>query len=172
MPQDVFPSLLKILMIILGLDPGTAITGFSLLERTHKGTRLLDYGCIRTKATQPHHERLNEIAADITVLINKYKPDTCAIEKLFFSKNVKTAMSVSEVRGVLMHIASKAGMEIHEYTPNEVKSNVTGDGKADKLQIQKMVKTILNLKSVPTPDDAADAIAIALCHTEHMKIQK
>lgn len=165
-------GILKIHMIILGLDPGTAITGFSLLERTQRGTRLLDYGCIRTKAVQPHHERLNEIADDVTVLINKYKPDTCAIEKLFFSKNVKTAMSVSEVRGVLMHLAGKAGLEIHEYTPNEVKSNVTGDGKADKLQIQKMVKTILNLKETPTPDDAADAIAIALCHMEHMKIRK
>lgn len=168
MPQGI----LKIHMIILGLDPGTAITGFSLLERTQRGVKLLDYGCIKTEAGKPHHERLNEIAADVTVLINKYKPDTCAIEKLFFSKNVKTAMSVSEVRGVLIHLAGKVGMEIYEYTPNEVKSNVTGDGKADKLQIQKMVKTILNLKETPTPDDAADAIAIALCHAEHMKIQK
>ena len=159
-------------MIILGIDPGTATTGFSLLERTQKGLRLIDYGCIRTKAGTPHHERLNEIADDLTAIIEKYKPQICAIEKLFFSTNTKTAMSVSEARGVLLQNASKAGLDIHEYTPNEVKSNVTGDGKADKLQIQKMVKTILNLKEVPKPDDAADAIAIALCHIQNAKIPK
>lgn len=159
-------------MIILGIDPGTAITGFSFIERTQRGVKLLDYGCIRTKSTQPHHERLNEIAEDLNQLIKKYNPQICAIEKLFFSKNVKTAMSVSEVRGVLIQHASKAGLDIHEYTPNEVKSTVTGDGKADKLQIQKMVKTILNLKEIPKPDDAADAIAIALCHTQHENIPR
>ncbi|MDP4008430.1 MAG: crossover junction endodeoxyribonuclease RuvC [Candidatus Peregrinibacteria bacterium] len=159
-------------MIILGIDPGTAITGFSLLEFNKQNVHLIDYGCIRTKSTEPHHERLNEIAEDIDSLIRKYKPNICAIEKLFFSKNVKTAMSVSEVRGVLMHLAAKAGLEIYEYTPNEVKSNVTGDGKADKLQVQKMVKTILNLKEIPQPDDAADAIAIALCHVQNSKIPK
>ena len=156
-------------MIILGIDPGTAITGFSIVERTQRSVRLLDFGCIRTKSTTPHHQRLNEIADDIQTLITKYKPTVCAIEKLFFSKNVKTAMSVSEVRGVLIQQASKAGLDIHEYTPNEVKSNVTGDGKADKLQVQKMVKTILKLKKIPQPDDAADAIAIALCHNQHAK---
>lgn len=159
-------------MIILGIDPGTAITGFSILEATNKSIKLLDYGCIRTKSTTPHHDRLNEIAEDIISIIVKYKPNACAIEKLFFSKNVKTAMSVSEVRGVLIQLSSKAGLTIHEYTPNEVKSNVTGDGKADKLQVQKMVKTILNLKEVPQPDDAADAIAIALCHVQNSKIPK
>lgn len=163
---------INICMIILGIDPGTAITGFSLVERTQRGVRLIDYGCIRTKSTQPHHERLNEIAEDIGALITKYQPTTCAIEKLFFSKNVKTAMSVSEVRGVLLQHASKAGLDIHEYTPNEIKSTVTGDGKADKIQIQKMVKTILNLKEIPKPDDAADAIAIALCHIQSAKIPK
>ena len=159
-------------MIILGIDPGTAITGFSILQREQRSITLLDYGCIRTASGVPHYERLNEIAADIETLIKKYRPTTCAIEKLFFSKNVKTAMNVAEVRGVLIHLAAKEGLTIHEYTPNEVKSNVTGDGKADKLQVQKMVKTILSLKEIPRPDDAADAIAIALCHAEHIKIPK
>ncbi len=159
-------------MIILGIDPGTAITGFSIIKHEKGRTELLEFGCIRTKSTQPHHERLNEIAGDINSIIEKYSPDVCAIEKLFFSKNVKTAMSVSEVRGVLIQHAANQGLEIHEYTPNVVKSTVTGDGKADKLQIQKMVKTILNLEKIPKPDDAADAIAIALCHIQNAKIPK
>ncbi len=153
-------------MIILGIDPGTAITGFSILKKEQKGIVLLDYGCIRTKKETPHAHRLNEIADDLDSIIEKYKPNVCAIEKLFFSKNVKTAMSVSEVRGMIMQHAIHAGMEVHEYTPNEVKSTVTGDGKADKLQVQKMVKLLLKLKQIPRPDDAADAIAIALTHVQ------
>ncbi|MBT6068805.1 crossover junction endodeoxyribonuclease RuvC [Candidatus Peregrinibacteria bacterium] len=159
-------------MIILGIDPGTATTGFAILKQRSDSLQLIDYGCIRTKAEKPHHERLNEIAKDLTDIINKYKPTTCAIEKLFFSKNIKTAMTVSEARGVLMQQASNAGLDIYEYTPNEVKSTVTGDGKADKLQVQKMVKVILNLREIPKPDDAADAIAIALCHLQKSKLPK
>lgn len=153
-------------MIILGIDPGTATTGFALLKSEKKAAELIKYGCIRTDSKTPHNLRLKEIFDDVDQLIKNYKPNVCAIEKLFFSKNVKTAMSVAEVRGVIILCATINNLEVYEYTPNEVKLSVAGDGKADKLQVKKMVKLLLKLKNEPSPDDAADAIAIALTHIQ------
>ncbi len=159
-------------MRIIGIDPGTAITGFSILESHHGNFRLLDYGCIRTAAGLKNHIRLNQIAEDISTLIKKWEPKLASVEKLFFQKNVKTAMSVSEARGVIMQKISERGIEINEYTPLEIKSAVCGYGKADKKMVQEMVKLTLNLNQVPKPDDAADAIAAAICLANNLKFRE
>lgn len=150
-------------MRIIGIDPGTAITGYSIIETNNGEITLLDYGCIRTPAGLPQASRLNQIAQDLTTLIKEYKPQKAAIEKLFFKKNVKTAMQVSEARGVILQKLEEKGIESDEYTPLEVKIAVCGYGKADKKMVQQMVKLILNMEEEPKPDDAADAIAIGIC---------
>jgi len=150
-------------MIILGIDPGTATTGFSILQNLDGELKLLDYGCIRTAAGLKSGTRLNQIAQDITVLIKKYNPNRASVEKLFFQKNVKTAMSVAEARGVIVQKLTAEGIDIAEFTPLEIKSAVCGYGKADKKMVQEMTRVILKLKEIPKPDDAADAIAAAIC---------
>lgn len=154
-------------MIILGIDPGTARVGYALVEKNNSGNvNLITYGCLNiNKKTQP--ERLAEISKSILDLIARYHPEILAIEKLFFTKNAKTALSVSEARGVIINTADSLNLDILEFTPLEVKVAVTGYGKAEKKEVQKMVCRLLNLKKTPQPDDAADAIAIGLtaCYT-------
>jgi len=150
-------------MRILGIDPGLATTGFAVLDVNKRTKKLLAVGVIRTPAKHPFGERLSEIYDDITALINEYKPETCAIEQLFFSKNVTTGIQVSHARGVIILALEKTKVPITEYTPSAMKRLLTGDGNADKKSILKMVMLELGLKTPPHPDDAADAVSLALC---------
>lgn len=158
-------------MKIIGIDPGTAIVGFSILEHDSSGTRLLDYGCIRTKAGLSQATRLNQIAEDIETLVKTHNPTHASIEKLFFKNNITTAMNVSEARGVIIQKLTEKGLEISEYTPLEIKSAVCGYGKADKKMVQQMVKMLLNMDHTPTPDDAADAIAAGICLSNSLALK-
>lgn len=152
------------ILIILGIDPGTAITGYGVVNYTGNHFRMLAYGVISTaKDTEPAG-RLNEIYEGVIRLFAMYKPDYMAIEELFFNKNVKTALQVGQARGVALLAAERQGLPIFEYTPLQVKQAVVGYGRAEKKQVQFMVKAILNLQEIPRPDDAADALAIAICH--------
>ena len=153
--------------IILGLDPGTATTGFGVIKDDKGQVKYIDCGCISTSKGVPPAERLLVIEQSLNTLIKKYHPDTLAVEKLFFTKNITTAISVAEARGVILVAAAKHNLEIAEYTPLQVKQTLTGYGKADKQQMQRMVKLILKLQSIPKPDDAADALAIAICAVHH-----
>lgn len=154
---------------ILGLDPGTETTGFGIIEVIKGVVTLLDYGCIKTERKYSQAQRLSQIRNDLDSIIKEWEPRYAAVEKLFFSKNVKTAMAVSESRGVLMQKLQEENIWTQEYTPNEIKMNICGDGKAEKKSIQKMVQLILKLKEIPTPDDAADALAIALCFSANIQ---
>ncbi|MCC7197457.1 crossover junction endodeoxyribonuclease RuvC [Candidatus Peregrinibacteria bacterium] len=158
-------------MVILGLDPGTATTGFGVINYENSELTLLDYGCITTSKTLRLPERLHQIATDLEEIVNCWKPDVIGIEEIFFSKNVKTAMSVAHSRGALMQKLSSQGYEIHEYKPQQVKIAVCGHGKAEKIQVQKMVQLILKMNQLPRPDDAADALAVAICHANNAKYQ-
>ena len=149
-------------MIILGLDPGTATTGYGLIETDGVNSKILCYGVIKTIPSKKHSQRLLEIHNDVTELIAKHKPDACAVEQLFFANNQKTAFSVGQARGVLLLTIEQAGIDLHEFTPLQVKQALVGYGKADKKQVQQMVKLVLKLNQIPKPDDAADALAIAL----------
>ncbi len=151
-------------MRVLGIDPGYAIVGWGVVEA--KGGRLtpLGYGAITTKAGTPMEQRLAEIAADMQSLLAQTKPDCLAIEKLFFNTNTTTAIDVAQARGVILAACAKAGLSVHEYTPSQVKQGVVGYGKAEKFQVMEMTRQILRLKSLPKPDDTADALAIAICH--------
>jgi len=155
-------------MKILGIDPGTGILGFGVIEQASRTAIMLDAGVIRTRAHQPESERLLIIFNSLQEIVTLNKPDVVSVEKLFFSKNVTTAMSVSQARGVVLLVAQQHGLPIFEYTPNQIKQSLTGYGKADKKQIQEMVKIILKLKEVPKPDDCADALAAALTHAASM----
>ncbi len=150
-------------MIILGIDPGTATTGYGVIEDRRGQLRAIEYGSFSTSKHHPLPKRLKEIYDDFSVVIKKHKPKLIAVESVFFYNNVKTAISVSESRGVILLCAQQHKIQITEYTPLQVKSSLAGYGKADKKQIQYMVKALLNLESVPKPDDAADALAIAIC---------
>ncbi|HLG26022.1 MAG TPA: crossover junction endodeoxyribonuclease RuvC [Candidatus Gracilibacteria bacterium] len=151
-------------MVILGIDPGTATTGFGVIQLKDDEPTLLDYGCIETEKHLPLAERLNQICKDLDEILKHWKPDTVAIEELFFSKNVKTAMHVAHARGALMQKLSDHGHDLHEYKPQQIKEAVCGYGKAEKAQVQKMVQMILKMADIPRPDDAADALAVAICH--------
>jgi crossover junction endodeoxyribonuclease RuvC len=152
-------------MRILGIDPGTGIMGFGVIEADKSGkVKLIDGGVIRTKTHQPLDERLIEIYRHLASEIARTKPTVMAIEQLFFAQNVTTAISVSHARGVAMLAGKLAGLEIAEYTPLQIKQALTGYGRADKKQIQEMVRVLLGLKEVPKPDDCADALATAICH--------
>lgn len=149
--------------IILGIDPGFAMTGYGVIINEGKNIiKLLDYGCIITKSDQEFSERLNIIHKELKKIIKKYNPSLVAVEELFFCKNVKTALMVGHARGVVLLTVMQAGISLKELTPLQVKQGVTGYGKADKKQVQKMVQIILRLKEIPKPDDAADALAVAL----------
>ena len=151
-------------MRILGIDPGVAIVGFGLIETARSAVRMLQYGAINTSAGLPLATRLVQIEQDLTQLIRQFQPDEIAIEELFFSKNITTGIAVAHARGVLLYTAEKCGIPLHEYTPSQVKMAVVGYGKAEKRQVMDMTRRLLHLKAVPRPDDAADALALALCH--------
>jgi crossover junction endodeoxyribonuclease RuvC len=149
---------------ILGIDPGTGIMGWGIIEMNAGKIKPLKYGCIRTKPNLPQPERLIHIFESLSVIIEENRPDEVAIEELFFFKNAKTIISVAEARGVAIVAAKKFNLPVFEYTPLQVKQALTGYGRADKNQIQEMVRVSCSLKICPKPDDAADALAIAICH--------
>ena len=151
-------------MRILGIDPGVAIVGFGLIESDHGSLRMLQYGAITTPAGQPLAARLLQISRDMEELIDAFRPDEMSIEELFFSKNITTGIAVAHGRGVLLCAAERCGIPLFEYTPGQVKMAVTGYGKAEKRQVMDMTKRLLKLAKTPRPDDAADALALALCH--------
>ncbi|MFH1563807.1 MAG: crossover junction endodeoxyribonuclease RuvC [Nitrospirota bacterium] len=157
-------------MIVLGIDPGLATTGYGVIKSLDRKLEVINYGCLLTKSGLPLSARLLTIYQQTKQLILTYKPDIVVIEEIFFCKNVKTALQVGHARGVIMLAASEANTEIAEYTPLQVKQSLTGFGRADKKQIQEMVKILLNLKTIPKPDDAADALAIAICHIHSSKL--
>lgn len=152
-------------MIVMGIDPGYAIVGYGILEFIGNTFRIIDYGAITTPADMPFTKRLSEIFRGVDYLIDKYNVEEVAIEELFFAKNTKTAIDVAQARGVITVACELKEIEVFEYTPKQVKQGVCGYGGADKHQVQEMVKRILNLKQVPKPDDVADALAIAVCHS-------
>jgi len=158
-------------MIIMGIDPGTATTGFGVIEYKKKKLSCIDYGIIQTPAGLDMGERLIQLNFDLDQLIKKYKPEMAAVESLFFFKNLKTAMPVSQARGVILLTLAKRKVPVIDFTPQQAKTSVTGYGKATKKQVQKMVKNLLNLDSIPRPDDAADAIALAICCADKCKFQ-
>ncbi len=159
-------------MIILGVDPGTATTGYGLIRKEGQRHTLIKYGCVLTPAKTPLHDRLDQIFDELSAIIEEYQPEQMAVEELFFTNNAKTAIAVGQARGVILLAGKKNGLEVHEYTPLEVKMALTGYGRADKNQIQQMVKTLLGLPEIPKPDDAADALAIAICHAQTFRTEK
>ncbi len=153
-------------MIILGIDPGFAITGYGIVKYENNRLGLLEYGVVSTKAGEPFTRRLLAIDSKIRELCVKYKPDCCAIEELFFNNNAKTAIAAAQGRGIAVGAVASMNIPVFEYTPLQVKQAVVGYGRAEKKQIQQMVKMLLHMDKIPTPDDAADAIAIAICHSQ------
>lgn len=149
--------------VYLGIDPGIADTGFGLIRRDGMKLTCLAYGSIKTSSRKELPERLEELHNQLTEIISRFKPDLAAVEELFFCKNVKTALVVGQARGVIVLTTRQNSLPMVEFTPLQVKQAVSSYGKADKVQVQRMVKMILNLKIIPKPDDAADALAIAIC---------
>lgn len=155
---------------VLGIDPGTATVGWAILEEKKGGIKPVAYGHISTSPKKSEEERLLEISADVEKIIRKYRPKEAAVEKLFFFKNQKTVMEVSQARGAIVLTISQKAVSLSSYTPLQVKQAITGYGRAEKKQVQVMIKNILKLKNIPKPDDTADAIAIALCHINSRKM--
>jgi len=155
-------------MIILGIDPGFAITGYGVIDYTGNKFKVLEYGVVNTKAGELFSDRLLSIDKTIGDIVEQYRPDAMAIEELFFNNNAKTAIMVASGRGVALLACSKRGVPCYEYTPLQVKQNVVGYGRAEKKQVQLMVKMMLGLTDIPKPDDAADALAIAICHAHSL----
>ncbi|MDO4380374.1 MAG: crossover junction endodeoxyribonuclease RuvC [Clostridia bacterium] len=151
-------------MIVLGIDPGYAIVGVGVVEYKNSRFSLIDYGAITTDAGVPFNRRLEIIYDELTAIIEKYKPEAMSVEKLFYNSNAKTVIDVSQARGVIMLAAQKTHTPVYEYTPLQVKQSVVGYGRAEKKQVQDMTKRILGLSKIPKPDDAADALAMAICH--------
>jgi crossover junction endodeoxyribonuclease RuvC len=151
--------------VVLGIDPGTATTGYGLVRDQVDGSlESIAYGTILTPAGMPAHERLHMLFHQLNELISLHRPDIVAVEKLFFQRNISTAIAVGQARGVVMLAIAEAGLKMGEYTPNEVKQAVAGYGNAGKRQVQEMVRVLLSLPEIPQPDDAADALAIAITH--------
>ena len=159
-------------MLTLGIDPGTATTGWGLVEENGRGLQEVDHGCVHTSSKDHSSERLSRLFKEIRSLIRKHEPDHIAVEKIFFGKNVKTAISVGQARGVVLLAAYEEGIPITEYTPLQVKTAATGYGRAEKCQVQQMVKRLLKLDKIPKPDDAADALAVAICHVHSRKMNQ
>ncbi len=151
-------------MRIIGIDPGYAIVGFGVLEYMGNKFSVIDFGAITTQAGEPFNQRLKTIYDDLSYVLNKFKPETMAIEKLFFNTNQKTVIDVAQARGVISLCATQHNLDIAEYTPLQVKQSVVGYGRAEKKQVQELTRQILNLREVPKPDDTADALALAICH--------
>lgn len=156
-------------MRILGIDPGTGILGFGIIDVERGNTVFVDAGVIKTPIHQADSDRLFTIYHDLEDIVAEHKPDVMAVEKLFFIRNITTAMSVSQARGVVLLLGKQNNLQLFEYTPLQIKQAVTGYGKADKKQIQEMVKVILKLPQIPKPDDAADALAAAICCSTSMR---
>ena len=150
-------------MIVLGIDPGTARTGYGLVERQGSRLRALDFGCLETPATMELPQRLLMIEQGLATLIAEHRPDLVAVERLYFNRNAQTAFAVGQARGVVLMVAAQHGLGVAEFGPHEVKQAVTGYGRADKGQVQRMVQTLLSLDVLPRPDDAADGLAVAIC---------
>ncbi|MEG1529363.1 MAG: crossover junction endodeoxyribonuclease RuvC [Clostridia bacterium] len=160
-------------MIIMGIDPGLATMGFGIINAERGNFEVVDYGVVTTPKECTLPERLFQIEEDLTSLIDRYKPENISIEELFFSKNITTGIAVAEARGVILLTAvKKVAGEVYEYTPNQIKQALTGFGGADKRQMQLMVQAVLRLKSIPRPDDAADALAVALCHGQTSRLSR
>jgi len=159
-------------MLVLGVDPGTATTGYGLVTETEPGDlKAVDFGVITTPAGMPTADRLVALHKQLTEIVQLHCPHSCAVEKLFFQRNVATAMAVGEARGVILLTLAEAGISPVEYTPMEVKMAVTGFGAADKRQVQQMTKILLGLRDIPRPDDAADALALAICHLHSARLK-
>lgn len=158
-------------MIVLGIDPGTASTGYGVVQETAGELELVAYGVVVTPAGVPLADRLQTIYRELRALVEEFKPGAAAVEKLYFSRNARTAMSVGQARGVALLALADAGVELGEYAPLEIKRAVTGYGKADKQQVQEMVRALLNLDDVPRPDDAADGLAVAICHLHALRLR-
>jgi crossover junction endodeoxyribonuclease RuvC len=160
-------------MLVIGIDPGTATTGYGLVRENQDGSlSAVDFGAILTPADMPMPLRLLELYQKIKQILFLHRPESGAVEKLFFQRNVSTAISVGQGRGVALLALAESGIDVLEYTPLEVKQAVVGYGRADKGQVQAMVKAILNLDETPSPDDAADALAIAICHLHSARIRQ
>jgi crossover junction endodeoxyribonuclease RuvC len=156
-------------MRILGIDPGTGILGFGIIDVDKSKATLVDAGVIRTSKDEIDSHRLKTIYDELSEVISEFKPAMMSVEKLFFAQNVTTAMTVSQARGVVLLCGEQAGLDIHEYTPLQIKQAITGYGKADKKQMQEMVRVLLGLKEIPKPDDCADALAAAICHSMNVR---
>lgn len=159
--------------VALGIDPGTAITGYGVVGLTVEGHfELLACGVIRTEAGVPMQLRLRELFEDLRRIIAEFQPDSLAVEKLFFGRNVTTAISVGQARGAVLLAAAMENLDVFEYTPAEIKQAIAGYGNAEKRQVQEMVQRLLDLPFIPTPDDAADGVAVAVCHLQSLHFQK
>ncbi len=157
-------------MIVIGIDPGLARMGYGVIEVTRGEVRAVSYGCIETSGKDLcPSKRLVQLYTGVETLFEKYPPAHLSLEKLFFTRNITSAMGVSEARGVILLAAELRNIPVTEYTPNQVKQAITGSGRADKRQVQEMIKRLLRLSEIPTPDDAADALSIALCHIHIMR---
>jgi crossover junction endodeoxyribonuclease RuvC len=154
-------------MRILGLDPGTATTGYGIVDAVNGRLQMVAYGVIKTKAGEPAAKRLQVLYEKLNDLLLQYEPDTAGVEELFFGRNTTTAISVGQARGVLLLALANSGVSIGEYSPPRIKEAVTGYGKADKMQVQLMVRNLLDLDETPRPDDAADGLAIAIAHYQY-----
>lgn len=157
---------------IIGIDPGLRVTGYGVITEDRGDLALVEYDVVRTNANQPVENRLRAIFDGMNEAFEKHRPDACAIESLFYAKNPKSTFQLGQARGVLVLCASLQGVPVYEYTPLEVKQAVAGYGRADKKQVQYMTRTLLKLKEAPSPADAADALAIAICHSNSIKMQR
>ena len=157
---------------ILGIDPGTATTGYGVVDKIGSSPVMVDYGTVDTSPKLAPEIRLMDIYSGLNSILDQYSPDVVVMERLFFAKNQTTAIAVGKACGVIQLAAAQRGLEVIEYTPPEVKQSVVGYGNADKKQVQFMIQRILNLKEIPKPDDAADALALAICHAHSVKIRQ
>lgn len=154
-------------MRVLGIDPGSQTTGWGIVEGDGRRYKLVEFGSIRSTSTLSFPARLLRICTGLEEVVERYSPDACALEDAFLATNVKVSMKLGQVRGVALLVAERAALEIHEYSPRLIKQTVVGYGNAEKHQVQEMVRLLLSLKSIPSPHDAADALAVALCHFHH-----
>ncbi len=159
-------------MRILGIDPGYALVGYGIIDVVGNSLKPVKYGCIKTDSKETFYSRMMQINQELKTILAEFEPEELAIEKLFFSRNTSTALDVAQVRGAIIQEALNHNLQVFEYTPVEVKLAVTGYGKADKQQIQQMIKSLLHLVEIPKPDDTADALAIAICHNNSCKIKR
>jgi crossover junction endodeoxyribonuclease RuvC len=156
-------------MRILGIDPGSGTTGYGIIDTDGSQHRVILYGVIKTNSKRPFHERLLRIHSDLCELLSREKADTMAIEEVFHSTNVQSALRLGHARGIALLVAAQQGLDVYEYSPLEIKKAVVGYGQAEKEQVQSMVQLLLNLPEIPSPNDAADALAVAICHANRMK---